>query len=349
MTQIDSENRLGPDGPVMCRSCRAPVSWNPDIAALDCEYCGDTTAVSAPPLPPARPLATADAPTNEAAAAHLGQVRCGRCGARALLEPPVVAGPCTFCGAPTAVESEADCTLSPDGIAPFTVPRAQVEIALRRWLGASFFAPNDVASLARVEALTPVYMPCWSFDEVRVKGSWRAEKFRPLQEDNGEVVTGKIDTTYRDFYPVYAGTGLPPDDWRLVLSGDDEAVSGYHPGFLKGQAAEAASRSAAECVDDLPPIIEGRIEPDYKPERSYSFKVMGLEVEAVSCRQVLLPLWIAVFHYRGKLYRCLVGGHSGLVHGEAPTSGFKVTLAVVGFTILSVLLILVLAVNCPSA
>ena len=66
-------------------------------------------------------------------------------------------------------------------------------------------------------------------------------------------------------------------------------------------------------------------------------------------RERLLEALHAVFHYRGKLYRCLVGGHSGLVHGEAPTSRFKVGLAAVGWTILSALLILVLAVNCSGS
>ena len=43
-------------------------------------------------------------------------------------------------------------------------------------------------------------------------------------------------------------------------------------------------------------------------------------------KQILLPMWISAFAYRGKVYRFVVNGRSGVVHGERPWSYIKIAL-----------------------
>ena len=45
-------------------------------------------------------------------------------------------------------------------------------------------------------------------------------------------------------------------------------------------------------------------------------------------KHVLLPIWVAAFRYRGKVYQILVNGQTGEVQGARPYSWIKITLAV---------------------
>jgi hypothetical protein len=59
-------------------------------------------------------------------------------------------------------------------------------------------------------------------------------------------------------------------------------------------------------------------------------------------KHVLLPLWIAAFRYRGKVYRFLVNGQTGRVSGEAPLSWPKIVATVALVAAIAVALFLLL-------
>ncbi|MCC6742808.1 MAG: primosomal protein N' (replication factor Y) - superfamily II helicase, partial [Acidobacteria bacterium] len=62
----------------------------------------------------------------------------------------------------------------------------------------------------------------------------------------------------------------------------------------------------------------------------------------VTARMIFLPVWLAAFAYKQKVYRFVVNGQTGKVTGEAPLSYFKIAL-VAGAVLIAILLVVVLA------
>ena len=52
------------------------------------------------------------------------------------------------------------------------------------------------------------------------------------------------------------------------------------------------------------------------------------DVDAVTFKHILLPVWVAAYKYRGRTFRFVVNGRTGRVQGERPYSAWKITFAV---------------------
>ena len=56
---------------------------------------------------------------------------------------------------------------------------------------------------------------------------------------------------------------------------------------------------------------------------------MEVDHDRPTFKHVLLPVWVAAFHFVGRPYRFVVNGRTGEVHGERPWSFWKIAGAVV--------------------
>ena len=50
----------------------------------------------------------------------------------------------------------------------------------------------------------------------------------------------------------------------------------------------------------------------------------------IKYKYLLLPVWMACFKYKDKIYKFMVNGQTGKVSGKIPVSPVKVTITVVG-------------------
>jgi len=55
---------------------------------------------------------------------------------------------------------------------------------------------------------------------------------------------------------------------------------------------------------------------------------MRTQWEDLKFKYILLPVWVASFRYRDKVYRFLVNARTGEVQGERPYSAWKITFLV---------------------
>ena len=67
-------------------------------------------------------------------------------------------------------------------------------------------------------------------------------------------------------------------------------------------------------------------------------QVTATDIGGMTYKQVLLPIWIGAYRYRGKTYPILVNGQSGKVAGEKPVDSIKVALVVLVVVVALVLL-----------
>ena len=55
-------------------------------------------------------------------------------------------------------------------------------------------------------------------------------------------------------------------------------------------------------------------------------------------KHILLPLWISVYRFRGKIYQFLVNARTGEVQGERPYSAWKIAFTVIGIIVAIVII-----------
>jgi hypothetical protein len=290
------------------------------------------------------------------------EVRCGECGAVVELPDGVIAGRCAFCDSPQVAPAEARADhVRPESLVPFSVARDASLAAFKGWLRARWFRPSDLAAKASVSELRGVYIPYWTFD-TDVSSRWTAdagyfyyttERFkdaagnwqtRRVQHVRWEPAHGARDD-HHDDHLVCASRGLPDGMARAADDFDTGALVGYSSDYLMGFAAESYAVELREAW------ARAKRELEAAQERRCRADVPGDTQRHLSCnhrfhstrfKHVLLPLWIAAFRYRDRVYRFLVNGQTGRVSGEAPLSWLKIVSFAAVLAALVVALVVVL-------
>ncbi len=72
---------------------------------------------------------------------------------------------------------------------------------------------------------------------------------------------------------------------------------------------------------------------------------MAARFSDVTFKHVLLPVWLASYRWRGKVYRVVVNGRTGGVSGERPYSPWKIAFAILLALILAAILGFVVATS----
>ncbi|MEO0678040.1 MAG: primosomal protein N' (replication factor Y) - superfamily II helicase, partial [Pseudomonadota bacterium] len=105
----------------------------------------------------------------------------------------------------------------------------------------------------------------------------------------------------------------------------------YQPEYLAGFRAEAYTIELDEGFEEAKGIMNRQIERDVRFDiggDAQRISTLKTQVRKVTFKHVLLPVWMAAYKYRGKTYRFVVNGRTGLVQGERPYSAWKITIAV---------------------
>lgn len=300
-----------------------------------------------------------------APAAPAQQISCRNCGATTDFEVTVNVLKCAFCGSEQIVAQPSDPNRpTPESILSFVVEEEQARAAYRSWLGNGFFRPGDLAKSASLREIRAVFLPFWAFD-ARAITQWTAMSgrhrttVRQVQTVvNGQSVVRDQQVQETDWYPA-SGGHVGQYTWELVSAskGLEQAwvdaiepfnfgeLRAYDGKFLLGRGAEEAAidRSQAESVAQG--IIQSKEQAECAqlvPGDTHRDLRVSTTLEDVTSRMLFLPVWLAAFAYKQKVYRFVVNGQTGKVTGEAPVSYLKIAL-VVAAVIIAILVIVGIA------
>jgi len=332
-----------------CSGCGAELSWDAGAGAMACLHCGlkqgvnvGPTAIRSIPLEDGMRLAQRGLGTP------VQTITCKECGATVNVGEGERTTKCAFCGSAQVLAQSTDASsIRPESLLPFGITKQVANERFAVWLKSLWFRPNDLARMGRVEEMGGVYVPYWSFDS-GVRSQWSAERgwyyyetetyeetdangnrstqTRQVQRTRWEPASGYRQDFYQDVL-VCAGKGLPEALAAKFVSFDMAKLVPYRPDFLAGWRAESYALELLPGWQVGQGIIassqDRRCAGDIGGDTSRGLSVSNL-FEQTAFKHVLLPVWIAAYRYKGKVYRFLVNGQTGEIVGNAPLSIPKV-------------------------
>jgi ribosomal protein S27E len=323
------------------------MEFDPASRQLRCVYCGTTRA-----LPqgdrieeiPFEEFADRGLELGRLSATAL-EVACTSCGAVVEFEPAEAAARCPFCAAAIVTQPKApDPLIAPTAVLPFGFPQTQAAEGIRRWIHGLWFAPNDVKQLARVDGVSGVYLPYWTFD-LKVRTAYQGERGTASGSGKDRKITwqqvqGEIQAAFDDRLSP-ASTAVPRRKLHNLEPWPLPELKPYDPGYLSGFRAQRYQIPLpvawALAKQELQPVLE-RLCREAIGGDAQRVLAMTSRYSEVTFKHVLLPVWIGAYRYRDKVYQVLVNAQTGEVDGDRPWSLWKILLLVVAILIVVYLL-----------
>jgi hypothetical protein len=165
---------------------------------------------------------------------------------------------------------------------------------------------------------------------------------RQVRKTRWTYVAGEVDHFFDDVL-VCASRSLPSGEVNELEPWDLGQLEGFRPEFLSGFKTERYTVPLEEGFGTAQGIMDTYIRQlcrrdiggDHQQLNSVQTQHVG-----VTYKHVLLPLWLAVYRYQGKMFRILVNARTGEVIGARPYSWIKITLAVLAALVVVAIIVL---------
>lgn len=340
-----------------CSQCGAPLRFSALDQSLACPHCGAVNEAVRPTSPwgervaePVVELDYAATLRDLAAGAEVEEtatLRCPGCGAEIGFDAKTLADVCPFCATPLAkTASHAHRHPKPQGVLPFALTEPEARGRMKAWLSSLWFAPSGLKQYAEAgRPIAGVYLPHYTYD-ADGRAQYRGQRGDAYYVTRTITRDGKQQTVQERrirWTPASGQVGARFDD-VLVAASDtlDDPAQGrawdlvamvpYDTEYLAGFRAEAPNlpldkgfaQAQAIMTRDLTRMARDDIGGDEQQIDS-----LQARFDRITFKHVLLPVWLAAYRYRGRGYRVVINGRTGLVHGERPYSVWKIAVAVV--------------------
>jgi DNA-directed RNA polymerase subunit RPC12/RpoP len=336
-----------------CDQCGADYRFDPDAGGLICTHCGHSEPILQGPWKgqALRELDFQAAVAEKLPAAEIEVTRvlsCPNCAAQVEFDPDTHAAECPFCATPVVTDTGTHRHIKPRAVLPFAMGERDAKAAMTDWLGRLWFAPNGLQGYARKgRRMQGIYVPYWTFD-ADTKSRYQGERGTVYYVTKTVMIDGKQQTRqvpkvrwtrvsgrvarFFDDVLVLASKSLPKRYTDALQPWDMTALEPYRPEYLAGFRAEGYQVELVEGFGEaeahMQRVIERDVRFDIGGDRQRIHDIQS-QINDVTFKHILLPVWLAAYKYRGKTYRFVVNGQTGRVQGERPWSAIKIAVAVV--------------------
>jgi predicted RNA-binding Zn-ribbon protein involved in translation (DUF1610 family) len=348
-----------------CPSCGGNMIFNPEQQCLSCSYCENKIEIKAE----SNNMVEYDFDSaDDLEAQDWGEqkrlFKCENCGAESIFDKDKMAQFCPFCGSSHIAENNDKIGIKPTLIVPFKIKKNDSEEKFKVWIKKRFFAPTDLKKTFKMDKVSGVYLPYWTYDSntfsnyvVKIGTYYYVTETRWVNE-NGErkQVSEQVRKTrwrtehgtYTEFFDDVLCNASSNVESGLVKSIEPfnlKELLDYKAAYLSGFVAERYSISLKNGWNMAKTEIDSRIKSGIRTQ------VFGDEVRIenvatafsnITFKHILLPVWISAFDYKGKVYRFMVNGQTGELDGKSPVSALKVTLFILAIIAVIALLLLVI-------
>lgn len=165
---------------------------------------------------------------------------------------------------------------------------------------------------------------------------------RQVRKTRWYPASGTVSDTFDDIL-VLGSTSLPEKEANALEPWDLEKLIPYQENYLSGFKVQSYQVNLKQGFEVAKTIAESTIRRSIRRDiggDEQRISHMNPRYSDISFKHVLLPVWISAYRYRDKVYRFLVNARTGEVQGERPWSWIKIL-----FTVLVVAAIIVLVVS----
>lgn len=340
-----------------CTQCGAAFEYSPGTQHITCPYCGSDNAIpqSEQDIKEHDYLATLALLAEQHTVAHSATVTCNSCHAEFTLAANTRADECPFCGSSVISEPGQHAQLQVDAVLPFNLKPDDARASFAKWLQGLWFAPEKVKRYARADdGFNGIYLPYWTYDSrtvsyyrgmrgddyyVRTRGA--DGKLRRERRTDWSPVQGTVSCGFDDVL-VLASESLPRQQAQQLAPWDLNQFVPYQQEYLSGFRAETYQIELKDGFEharhQMDRTIQQAVRRDIGGDRQRVHNIAS-EYNAITFKHVLLPVYMAAYRYKDKVYRFVINGRNGKVHGERPYSWLKIMAAVAGVAVLISLLL----------
>jgi DNA-directed RNA polymerase subunit RPC12/RpoP len=336
-----------------CDTCGSDLRYDPGEAHLTCDHCGNTQAmdIDRHARGGIKELDFRKAVDNELAEAEIEETRvitCPNCSAQTEFDIDTHAAECPFCATPVVTDTGLHRHIKPRGLLPFELDERTARAAMNTWLGSLWFAPNGLQDYARKgRSMNGIYVPYWTFD-ADTKSSYTGKRGNDYYETrtvtrNGKkqqvrvrktrwrAASGRVARFFDDVL-VLASNSLPKRYTDALEPWDLSELEPYQPEYLAGFRAEGYQVELTDGFSEARAYMDRMIQRDVKYDIGgdrQRIDSINTQINQVTFKHILLPVWLAAYKYRGRTFRFVVNGRTGRVQGERPYSAIKIAIAVI--------------------
>ena len=266
------------------------------------------------------------------------EIVCQTCTSHIVVEEATLTTNCPFCQSNKVIQHRApQDVLRPRFLIPFVLDDDAAHSRTRSWLGDSWLVPKQLRQVASIGSFIPMYLPYWTFD-ADASATWKAEVGRRVKRTNwkGESKTvtewswesGRVAHHFKNV-KVNGSNRLNSKLMRAIHDYDLNGLRTYDPSFLAGTQAIAYEGSLEDAWalarGEMRNRVKKRCENQATTSNIRNFS-MELEFGDEAWRYVLLPVYIANYHFQNKPFQLLVNGQTGAVAGQRPADWRKIGL-----------------------
>lgn len=330
-----------------CPACGGEMVFDPEQQTMHCSYCGQKAAVTVQTGAILEyDFKTAENTANLNWGAVKKVIHCNNCGADTVVDGSSAAAECAFCGSAHIIDQDSGAGIAPESLVPFKINKNTALDNFTRWIKKRFFAPGALKKNYRREGIAGVYVPYWTYDadsetnyraeagtyyytteKYTVKKDGKTEtRQRQVRHTRWRPVHGRFARNFDDFL-VNASRQVDDKLIRKIEPFDLKELVQYQADFLAGFMAEKYSVGLKEGWEKAQKEMEKQLR-DEITRHINADEVRSLSLNTVFSnirfKHLLLPVWISAYQFNNKIYKFLVNGQTGKVHGEAPVSFWKV-------------------------
>lgn len=159
----------------------------------------------------------------------------------------------------------------------------------------------------------------------------RTTQTRMVQKIRWRPVRGRVSRFFDDVV-VLASKSLPTWMTDQLEPWDMRGLKPYSALYVTGFQSESYQVALDDGFGVAQERIKARIAADVRMDIGGDLQRverMDIDHGRPTFKHILLPLWLGAFRYNGRGYNVCVNGQSGEVQGERPYSAWKIALAVI--------------------
>ena len=328
-----------------CPSCGGGMEFSPNTQKLKCPYCKTEVDIDNENAN----VKEYDLDDYEELLDHSwgGEkivMKCRSCGGQTIVDSEYISHFCSFCDSSNIVRTDDKVGIRPENLITFHVDEKAAKEKFKKWIKSRYYAPNTVRSASRLDKITGIYIPYFTYDSdsTTAYSGQRGDHYYTTRTRivNGQRQTERVRKTrwrradgvvsgHHDDIPVSASANVDESLVRGVGRYDFDNLVPYRPEYLSGYITEKYTMNLrdgwSKAKDYVDSEILGLIQRDAGGD-VFRLSSKRTDYGKIRFKHVLLPMYITSYKYRGEIYQILINGYNGRISGDYPKSIVKIIL-----------------------